>query len=79
MSLPLKLSSQLSTRRLEVLLCVIAGDTTAEIAGYLQLSPSSVKRHINLLSQGCGAHRRAELVQHWADRLFLEPAREAAE
>jgi DNA-binding CsgD family transcriptional regulator len=75
----LKLSSQLSTRQLEVLLCLIAGDTTAEIAGYLQLSPSSVKRYISLLFKGCGAHHRAELVQHWADRLFAEPVLEAAE
>jgi DNA-binding CsgD family transcriptional regulator len=62
-----------------VLLCVLAGDTTVEIARYLQLSPSSVKRCIGVLLRGCGASRRAELKQHWADRVFADHVPEAAE
>jgi DNA-binding NarL/FixJ family response regulator len=75
----LKLSSHLSTRQLEVLLCVIAGDTTAEIARYVQLSPSSVKRYIAVLFRGCGARCRPELKLYWADRVFADHVPEAAE
>ena len=73
------LPSQLSTRQLEVLLCVLAGDTTAQIADYLDMSPSSVRRYVGQLRKGCGARCRAELTTHWAERVFADPVAEAAE
>ena len=73
------LCPHLTTRQVEVLLCVLAGDDNAQIASYLELSPSSVNRYVRLLHRACGANCRAELRSHWADRIFVDTRMEAAE
>ncbi|HEX3918958.1 MAG TPA: helix-turn-helix transcriptional regulator [Caulobacteraceae bacterium] len=58
--------SQFSTRQHEVLVCVLAGDSNPQIAEYLELSISSVKRYVTQLLKAAGASRRDEVRQRWA-------------
>ena len=74
--------AQLSPREREVLVVVARGMTNAEIAGALELSEHTVKRHVaNILDQarsrqpfgGCGVRRAARIalnrfVGHWMPR-----------
>jgi DNA-binding NarL/FixJ family response regulator len=60
-------SSPLTTRQLEVLLCVEAGDTNPEIARYLEISESSVKRCVSQLLKVSGARRRQDICTRLAD------------
>jgi len=59
--------SQFTTRQHEVLVCVLAGDSTAEIADFLGLSKSSVKRYVAQLMKVAGASGRAEVRTQWAE------------
>jgi len=60
-------TSSLSIRHLEVLLCVDAGDTNGEIARYLEISESSVKRCVGQLLKVSGARRRRDISERLAD------------
>jgi len=53
---------QLTARELDVLHCVVAGDSNTEIAGRLHLSESTVKTHIGALLAKVGARDRVHLV-----------------
>jgi DNA-binding NarL/FixJ family response regulator len=58
--------SQFTTRQHEVLVCVLAGDSNAEIASFLGLSESSVKRYVAQLMKVAGAGGRDEVRAQWA-------------
>jgi DNA-binding NarL/FixJ family response regulator len=62
--------SQFSTRQHEVLVCVLAGDTNSEIAAFLELSESSVKRYVRQLKTAAGVLGREEVRARWGDVLF---------
>jgi DNA-binding NarL/FixJ family response regulator len=66
--------SQFSTRQHEVLLCVLAGDTNLEIAAYLELPESSVRRYVRQLKKIAGVQAREEVRSHWAERMFSQAA-----
>jgi DNA-binding NarL/FixJ family response regulator len=57
--------SQFTTRQHEVLVCVLAGDSNAEIAEWLALSVSSVKRYAAQLRKMAGADDRSSLRARW--------------
>jgi DNA-binding NarL/FixJ family response regulator len=65
--------SQFSTRQHEVLVCVLAGDTNSQIAAFLELSESSVKRYVRQLKTVAGVRGREEVRVHWGD-VLLDPA-----
>jgi len=66
--------SQFSTRQHEVLVCMLAGDTNSEIAAFLELSESSVKRYVRQLKGVAGVRRRQEVRTRWADVAFSQAA-----
>ena len=53
----------LSEREREVLELIAAGETNAEIAQHLYLSPHTIKEHTSALYRKLGARNRAEAVQ----------------
>jgi DNA-binding NarL/FixJ family response regulator len=53
----------LTEREREVLELIAAGETNAEIAGALYLSPHTIKEHTSALYRKLGARNRAEAVQ----------------
>ncbi|HET9075172.1 MAG TPA: response regulator transcription factor [Solirubrobacteraceae bacterium] len=53
----------LSEREREVLELIAAGETNAEIARHLYLSPHTIKEHTSALYRKLGARNRAEAVQ----------------
>ena len=53
---------ELTDRELEVLKRVVAGDTNKAIASHLDISPSTVKFHLNVLLGKFGARTRTELA-----------------
>jgi DNA-binding NarL/FixJ family response regulator len=59
--------SQFTTRQHEVLVCVLAGDSNAEIADFLGLSESSVKRYVAQLLKVAGASGRDQVRAFWAE------------
>jgi len=52
----------LSRFHLSSLVCMLAGDSNAEIARFLELSESSVKRYVRQLKVAAGAHGRVSLT-----------------
>ena len=60
--------AQFTTRQHEVLVCVLAGDSNPQIAEYLNLSVSSVKRYVAQLLRAAGARRRDEMRARWTLR-----------
>jgi DNA-binding NarL/FixJ family response regulator len=66
--------SQFSTRQHEVLLCVLAGDTNSEIAAFLELPESSVRRYVRQLKKIAGVQAREEVRARWADTAFSRAA-----
>jgi LuxR family transcriptional regulator, maltose regulon positive regulatory protein len=52
----------LSPRELEVLKLVAAGFGNKEIAGKLEISPSTVKRHVNNVYGKLGVHSRTQAI-----------------
>lgn len=55
-------SNSLTNRQLEILRLLASGKTTAEIAGELDLSPTTVRNHIANLLAALGAHSRLQAV-----------------
>lgn len=60
---------KLSIRQHEVALCILEGDTNAQIAAYLDLSRSSVERHVAAVLKAVGARRKSDLMEAEAARL----------
>ncbi|MBS0410192.1 MAG: helix-turn-helix transcriptional regulator [Proteobacteria bacterium] len=60
---------RLSIRQHEVALCILAGDTNAEIGAYLELSRSSVERHVAAVLKAVGARSKMELLEAEVTRL----------
>jgi len=55
-------SADLSTRQVEILSRLIAGDAAADIARSLYLSPSTVRNHLTAIYRKFAVHSRAELL-----------------
>jgi DNA-binding CsgD family transcriptional regulator len=53
----------LTARESEILLMLRSGQTTAEIASVLRISPITVRRHISKLLRKAGASGRSELLK----------------
>ena len=60
---------RLSIRQHEVALCILAGDTNAQIAAYLGLSRSSVERYVATVLKAVGARSKTELMAAEVARL----------
>lgn len=60
---------QFSIRQHEVALCILEGDTNAQIAAYLGLSRSSVERHVAAVLKAVGARRKSDLMEAEVVRL----------
>ena len=56
------LPSRVTTRQLEVLACLLPDDTDVQIADYLGLSVSSVRRYVRQLMELSNASRRGEIL-----------------
>jgi NarL family two-component system response regulator LiaR len=63
---------QLSEREHEVLVRVVAGEETQEIAQELVIAPSTVKYHLKQLYSKLGVSNRAELVREALRRRLVE-------
>ena len=57
-----RLPSRVTTRQLEVLACLLANDSDRQIADYLELSLSSVRRYVRQLMELSKASRRGEIL-----------------
>jgi FixJ family two-component response regulator len=56
----------LKTQTLEVALCVIAGDDVRQIAAFLEISPSTVRRHAEIARQAFGCASLGEFRRRFA-------------
>ncbi|MDB5441348.1 MAG: hypothetical protein JWM33_3775 [Caulobacteraceae bacterium] len=59
--------ARLKTRTLEVVLCALEGDTVAEIARFVDASPSTVRRHLakfSALAPGSGPGPTRPILRH---------------
>ncbi|MGA0599868.1 helix-turn-helix domain-containing protein [Caulobacter sp. KR2-114] len=65
----------LSTRQHEVALCILAGDSNAEIAAYLNLHRTTVERHVAAVLRILGARCRSDLSRLGAANDNDPPAR----
>jgi len=54
--------SSLSSREMEVLVCLAQGQTTAQIAGELYISENTVKTHVRHILEKLEASNRADAV-----------------